>query len=339
MVPASQSMEKGSILECNQCDTHNCRSLVAYESMMEFSNPDIESSSENSLSLLLPENSNKDHEKCQQCDYKAASKAQLQSHKISVHEKHQYNCEQCNYKTSRKDHLQHHAKSVHEHLKFHCEQCDYRSSRKDHLQSHTKSVQYQTQISIRIFLKDIRFQKEIQQNENENTNKIVNEIQNTEENDDPLISTQEMIADARARRECTVKEFYCEQCEFKSSSKTLLNKHATINHKDKAINSLKMRKRFSCDNCEYKTTNENSLKAHVKTNHTKENYQSKILVEKVKSKRIHCNICDKNFNKPDTFNKHMKSAHNEHKKPNIQQVAGRSNSMNNNKLIETVFVM
>ena len=52
MVPASQSMEKGSILECNQCDTHNCRSLVAYESMMEFSNPDIESSSENSLSLL-----------------------------------------------------------------------------------------------------------------------------------------------------------------------------------------------------------------------------------------------------------------------------------------------
>ena len=108
------------------------------------------------------------------------------------------------------------------------------------------------------------------------------------------------------------------------------------NHNDKARNSLNMRKRFSCENCEHKTTSENSLKDHIERAHKKENYLGKILAEKVKSKRIHCNVCEKKFNKPETFNKHMKSDHNEYMKPNIQPVVGRSNSMNNNKYIKTV---
>ena len=74
-----------------------------------------------------------------------------------------------------------------------------------------------------------------------------------------------------------------------------------------------MRKRFSCGNCEYKTTSENSLKAYIGTTHKNENYANKILVEKTKSKRIHCDICEKKFNKFETSKKHMKSVHKEMK--------------------------
>ena len=51
-----------------------------------------------------------------------------------------------------------------------------------------------------------------------------------EENNEPIISTQEMIQDARARRECNVKEFHCKKCDYKSSSTTLLDNHVKISH-------------------------------------------------------------------------------------------------------------
>ena len=83
-------------------------------------------------------------------------------------------------------------------------------------------------------------------------------------------------------------EFHCEKCEYKSSSKTLLNNHKTYQHKnEKEISHIedktstrdqienetetKIRKRFTCEVCTFKSTNENSLKMHINTNHTQEN--------------------------------------------------------------------
>ena len=136
-----------------------------------------------------------------------------------------------------------------------------------------------------------------------------------------------MIEDARARRQHKVSEFSCKQCDYKSTSKTFMNKHITTNHNEEETeiekidtvisnsNSFNIRKCFSCDNCEYKTTNENVLKMHINTNHKNE-------VNIRKSKRLHCNMCDKKFNKLDTFNKHMKLDH------KLHQTNGRSKTQN-----------
>ena len=58
------------------------------------------------------------------------------------------------------------------------------------------------------------------------TNKT--EVNDTE--DETEISTQEMISDARARRENRVKDFQCKNCEFKSSSNTLVKRHTQKIH-------------------------------------------------------------------------------------------------------------
>ena len=152
-------------------------------------------------------NVNGNYFKCPECDYKASVKADLVSHKKSVHQNEQYSCEKCDYKVSRNDRLISHTKSVHEQSKFQCEQCEYKTSRRDHLKSHIISLHDKNQTSIANFLKDIRLETEIQENTN-----------------DLIISTQEMIEDARERRQHKVGEFFCDQCGYKSTSKTLLNK-------------------------------------------------------------------------------------------------------------------
>ena len=52
MDPSTQSKVTRSILDCNQCNTQNCRSLVDHESKNRFSNPEIEPYSDNKMNLL-----------------------------------------------------------------------------------------------------------------------------------------------------------------------------------------------------------------------------------------------------------------------------------------------
>ena len=118
----------------------------------------------------------------------------------------------------------------------------------------------------------------------------------------PILSTQEIIENARARRQQKSNQFSCEQCGYKSTSKTLFNNHIKTYHKENGEdidtkttqpNLLSIRKRFTCENCEFKSTNENLLEMHINTNHKRE-------VNISKSKRLHCNMCDKKFNKQET---------------------------------------
>ena len=134
----------------------------------------------------------------------------------------------------------------------------------------------------------------------------------------------------RARWENRVNEFQCDECEYKSGSKTLLHRHmqsthARRNNSEEIIEttaSLKIRKRFSCDICHFKATNENNLKIHLENIHQNEKY------EKTRSKRIHCNMCDRKFNKQETFNNHMKISHqNNNNKTVNQEIIGRSQEL------------
>ena len=50
------------------------------------------------------------------------------------------------------------------------------------------------------------------------------------ENDQDIITSQNMIEDARARRSNKNKSFNCGQCDYKTKSKTLLKKHQVTVH-------------------------------------------------------------------------------------------------------------
>ena len=103
------------------------------------------------------------------------------------------------------------------------------------------------------------------------------------------ISTQEMIQDARERREKRMTVFKCEQYDYSSSSKTLLKRHINTIH----------------------VQSKNMLK-------DKENKSG------TSSKRIHCTYCDKKFNKKETFEKHMKTFHGEENAGKKKQLEGHN---------------
>ena len=91
----------------------------------------------------------------------------------------------------------------------------------------------------------------------------------------------------------------CVQCDFKTTSKTLLTRHTEANHQK----IQEMRIRHQCDKCDYKTTSKEVLTQHKKVIHETK--------EKKQTKRKACNICGQRFNKIATFNTHMKSVHKE----------------------------
>ena len=75
------------------------------------------------------------------------------------------------------------------------------------------------------------------------------------------------------------------QCNFKTSSKTILTRHIEDNHKQ----TQEMRIRHQCDKCDYKTTSKGILTQHMVVIHeTKEKKEPKL-----KS----CGLCGKRFNK------------------------------------------
>ena len=137
-----------------------------------------------------------------------------------------------------------------------------------------------------------------------------------------------MIEDARKRRKEGKNQFECDNCEYMSTSITLLNRHMHSVHKDKSeecgkeneqpilksqLQSTQEDIQFKCDKCDYMSTSKTSLKRHVQSIHKAPR----------ESKRIECKECDKKFNKAETFNKHMKTVH---------RIEGKSTtSVNSNK--------
>ena len=79
-------------------------------------------------------------QQCSQCEYKATSKSNIQSHIKSVHEGHKFSCPHCGLTFTQKGSLNRHIKSVHESEKFQCTHCEYKATQKGHLQTHIKSV-------------------------------------------------------------------------------------------------------------------------------------------------------------------------------------------------------
>ena len=270
---------------------------------------------------------------CEHCDYKGTSQDLLETHTKSVHKSQPIkckNCEHCDYKATSQSLLEIHTKSVHKGQQRKCNKCDDKASSNDLSKTHTNSVHEKEKISldIRDFL--IKTRKETEKHETSNKAKE-NIMKDGKNNDEEIsISTQEMIQDARERREKKMTVFKCEQCDYSSSSKTLLKRHMSHNHNHNytliETTAVNIRKRFNCEKCNFTSTKEHDVTNHINTIHV----QSKnILKEKVNksgtsSKRIHCMYCDKKFNKKETFEKHMTTFHGEENAEKRKQLEGHN---------------
>ena len=69
-----------------------------------------------------------------------------------------------------------------------------------------------------------------------------------------------------------------------------------------------MRPRLTCDICGFKSTSDIVLNQHKKFNHKTTTKTTKKLNTTV-SKRKKCEYCDKQFNKEETYKKHVKKFH------------------------------
>ena len=178
----------------------------------------------------------------------------------------------------------------------------------------------------------------------ENSKKKDNKEKTVSE-DELIISTQNMISDARARREQRKNTFQCDICDYNSASEILLSRHKRSTHPEL---------QYMCDQCDYKDTKEDSLNDHKQTQHKSSNHQcnqcdynattrsslddhkksihekqpevievildtrKEIKKQKYVSKRIHCDVCDKKFNKKETFETHTRKYHSEKNQPTNQ---------------------
>ncbi|XP_066295211.1 zinc finger protein 525-like [Branchiostoma lanceolatum] len=75
--------------------------------------------------------------KCDQCDYSAARKFNLDRHTAAKHiGKKRYRCEECGYRTSYKTHLSKHMTKHTDEKSYSCDQCDFSSKWKLSLENH-----------------------------------------------------------------------------------------------------------------------------------------------------------------------------------------------------------
>ena len=186
------------------------------------------------------------------------------THKESNHNQLQHPCNICDYNAKDGDDLTEHTGSIHKAQSYSCDKCDFKTSQKTNLKTHTnllhnkKENQNQNEPTIVDFIKRMR-------SENEGT-------KNTDEVSDDITSTQNMIIDARARKQSKDVSLKCDNCKFETRSITLFKKHTN-----------------GCTK-----TLENELENET---------------TKKKSKRIHCDKCIKKFNKESTYKSHMKNTH------------------------------
>ena len=134
--------------------------------------------------------------------------------------------------------------------------------------------------------------------------------------EEPLVSTQEFIEDARARKLLKTNEsktkFTCDKCDYNSGSITLHRRHVKQVHEDK-IHPV-------TDNSSIRSENTPKFASSTTKRHDKKKYVPK---------RIKCENCEKQFNKKERFKTHMEKVHKVKTKEIISQAGSNREGLPN----------
>ena len=76
---------------------------------------------------------------CDQCEYVATKKSNLDRHKRIKHEGIRYPCDQCDFAASQQGHLKGHKEITHEGIRYPCDQCEYSAIKLSYLKIHKES--------------------------------------------------------------------------------------------------------------------------------------------------------------------------------------------------------
>ena len=170
------------------------------------------------------------------------------------------------------------------------------------------------EVNIGDFLKEMR-----KKNEEKELNKEKEVIENCVSEEEPIPSTQDIIEDSRERR--TLKEkgkthLECEMCPYKSQSKYIMKRHIKTRHEEgneTRVENKAEKEGTSTQDEVFKSNPGTGIIEERAPSNTLENNEV-VASKEVKSnkyipKRIACELCDKKFNKNDTFKKHMEKIH------------------------------
>ena len=91
-----------------------------------------------SRKILKPVNNINNKYPCNECDYQAKQRGNLQAHIRSKHEGIRYNCNQCDYQATTQGHLQSHIEAKHSNNILQCELCDYQTKWRSKYNQHKK---------------------------------------------------------------------------------------------------------------------------------------------------------------------------------------------------------
>ena len=81
-----------------------------------------------------------------------------------------------------------------------------------------------------------------------------NEVEKENEEDTIIISTQELIVDARERRATKKTKFICHKCIYKAPSITMLRKHEESDHEESVA--------YKCNQCDKMFKEKETLNEH-----------------------------------------------------------------------------
>ncbi|KAI8491058.1 hypothetical protein Bbelb_310990 [Branchiostoma belcheri] len=258
--------------------------------------------------------------KCDQCDYSAAQKSQVDDHVLrnipcdyctavrsnlkSHTAKHTgekpYRCGECGYRTAFKSGLSRHLKTHTGAKPFKCDQCDYSAAQKGRLDEHviTKHTDekphiceecgYRTAFSAALSRHKkthlIEKQNKCDQCESFVAHGTNIECQHLYENFgfDRQQQSQQKTTSKEDKR-----SFKCDQCDYSAPGRRDLDQHVMIKHTGE--------KPYACTDCAYRTAVKSHLSRHIKT-HTGE-------------KPYKCDRCDYSAAQKGHLDKHVMVKH------------------------------
>jgi len=202
--------------------------------------------------------------RCSQCEYESSSKQWMRIHMFKAHggpEPEKHFCDECTFSAHTISRLNEHKKSVHSgKLKLQCDECPYTTRIDLLLRNHKLQVHgVESKGALMCHLCDYR------------------------------TTVKKRLSSHIIAEHETQNMFYCDKCDFKTSSESSVKPHAKLHEKDTWL---------QCEYCAYRCSQRGNMKYHMDGRHND-----------ITKSKYPCPSCDKEFKNRISLNQHGHYVH------------------------------
>ena len=218
---------------------------------------------------------------CDECNYEATTKKELNNHKLSVHEaeKISFLCTECDFQCEEENKLDDHQAVKHNiGNSFQCDKCKFVANTEKKLGEHSKKNHKTVNVDILQGTQEKRKQSKFTCDECGFIGRSINNLNGHK------ASKHEGVNPGQKSKMDTV--YTCAGCNFKGTSKKELNDHKETHDRNKE---------YSCDKCYITVQTMAALKNHRNTEHT--------------YTLFHCGKCDYKSSNMNVLNTHRMDVH------------------------------